>query len=489
MAAKVLKNASVTIAESLKQWTLNKTDIEENSNKCYNLELIKDNKGKYYLYSNYGRTGGSLVTEFRPYCSEIEAEREGEKIIKSKLKKGYVAVELAKTDIGSDKAKEKILVQAVDETQAKKLGFEVKEDNQSSLHPKVQGLMKSFFGALESYVSANLNLQKCSLGQLSLTQIDKGRTLLLEARQLVKTGAKDISELNAITSKYYSNIPMNFGYQRLDANTLRLDNDDKLDKAFDFLETLESAKNAEKVLYKKNAYDEQYKSLKTGIDYVEPGTDLYKWIEVWLTKTKASNHHYLNKIKPVNIFKLDRPQEQKLFLQNAESYAKSGIHRRKELPDIYKPIWNSRFKYDKEYEKLMEDVNILPLWHGTKHEVFPKILPDKMRLPRKDFQITGNAFGNGSYFAANSTKSSGYSSYTGSIWANGGKDTGFLFLADVVLGKQHICERSYQYDLRNISPALSVWAKSGPNKYLYNDEFIIFKEDHTWLKYIIEFNN
>ena len=485
MPAKVIKDSSIKIAESIKQWTLNYTDIEDNSNKCYNLEVIKDTKGDYYLYSNYGRVGGTLAREFRPCNSQFEAEKDGEKIVKSKLKKGYVEVKLAKADIGSDKAKEKVFIQAVSEDQAKKLGFEIKDENKSSLHPKIQELMKSWFGSLENFVTSNLDTKKCSLGQLSLEQINKGRDLLLEARSIVRSGAKDFSELNRITSKYYSNIPMNFGYRRLDADTLRFDNDDKLDKAFDLLDTLEGAKDAEKVLYKKNAYDDQYKSLKSEIEYVEPNTQLWNWVNSLLVKTKASNHHHLNKVKSLNIYKLERTKEEKTFLEHAHDYAKNNIHKRKELPDFYKPLWKDRFKYDADYEGLMEAANILPLWHGTRTENMPKIVGSRLLMPRPGFTISGAMFGPGLYFANSSTKSCGYTSFSGSIWSGGNSNSGYMFLTDVILGKCEIAHSSYQYRRKNISPAISVWAKAGRS--LYNDEHIVYTEEQAWLRYIVEF--
>ena len=163
----------------------------------------------------------------------------------------------------------------VSEGTAKKLGFTIKEDVKSSLHPAVQSVVQNWFGSIEQFIVDTLDTSKCALGQLSLDQINKGRDLLLEARQLVKVGAKDIKSLNEISSKYYSNIPMNFGYRKLDIEQLRLDSDGKLDAAFDVLDTLENAKDVERVLTKKNAVDEQYKSLKTEMEWVLISLQIY----------------------------------------------------------------------------------------------------------------------------------------------------------------------------------------------------------------------
>ena len=81
--------SNVKVVESIRQWTLNYTSLELNSNKCYVIEIVKDANDKLYLYSNYGRVGGTIIKEYR-VCSDLhQAEMEAEKIVKSKIKKGY----------------------------------------------------------------------------------------------------------------------------------------------------------------------------------------------------------------------------------------------------------------------------------------------------------------------------------------------------------------------------------------------------------------
>lgn len=56
MTLKVVKESdmgNVKIENSIKRWTLNFTDILNNSNKFYNLEIVKTNKGIFlYAYSS-----------------------------------------------------------------------------------------------------------------------------------------------------------------------------------------------------------------------------------------------------------------------------------------------------------------------------------------------------------------------------------------------------------------------------------------------------
>ena len=88
----------------------------------------------------------------------------------------------------------------------------------------------------QEFIELNLDTKKCPLGQLSLDQLTKGKDILEEARKIVHMKKPDVIELNKLTNQYYSNIPHNFGYSRINADVLRLDADDKIDKAFDILD-------------------------------------------------------------------------------------------------------------------------------------------------------------------------------------------------------------------------------------------------------------
>ena len=487
MALPVIKDLQVNVVDSIKQWTLNYTDLELNSNKFYSLEIVKCSDHKVYLYTNYGRVGGTAAKEYRACIDQYQAEEEALKIIKSKVKKGYVEIKLVKTDVGSDIAKVKIGASVVSEDTAKKLGFTVKEENKSSLHPAIQSVVKSWFGSIEQFIIDTLDTSKCALGQLSLDQINKGRDLLLEARQLVAVGAKDIKELNSISSKYYSNIPMNFGYRKLDIDQLRFDNDNKLDIAFDILDTLENAKGAEKVLTKKSAIDEQYVSLKTEMEWIDPSDPIFKWIDLLFHKTRASNHSGLGKLAVSNIFRLKRNKEYETFLDTSVKFSKTKYDLM--IPNNYQSLWDKRPKENKDYEDIMMGANILPLWHGSRTPNFPKIISSSLQMRKPGFTVAGSMFdkNGGLYFANSSSKSVGYTSITNSAWSNGNDKKAYLFLSDVCLGKSKIADRSYPYTLDNIKPHMSVWAKAGAS--LYNDEYIVYTEQQNWLRYVIEFES
>ena len=389
-------------------------------------------------------------------------------IIKEKNKKGYVEIELVQANVGSDVGKAIVQASTISEDTAKKLGYTVKEETKSSLHPAVQSVVRHWFGSIEQFVTETLDSSRCALGQLSLNQINKGRDLLLEARKLVSAGARDTVELNSISSRYYSNIPMNFGFRKLDADSLRFDTDDKLDRAFDTLDTLENAKDVEKVLTKKNAADEQYRSLKTEMEWLNPIDPQFRWIDTLFNKTRASNHSGLGRLRVSNVFRLTREREHEMYMGSVQNISKQNIKR--DIPELIKNIWHHKPTEKREYEKNYNSANILPLFHGTRTENMIAITKSTLKFRKPGFTVSGAMFDKGS----------------GIYLAKGSSNKGYLFLSDVCLGNQKIASGAYSYDADNIKPNHSVWAKGGGISKILNDEFIVYTETQHWLKYIVE---
>lgn len=491
--AKVIKETDmgdVKIEDSLKRWTLNFTDIMANSNKFYNLEIVKTNKG-IFLYTQYGRVGGTKAKEYRLCSDQSDAEAEANKIVKAKTKKGYVEVSLVKSDVGSAAAQSKVETNTATVEQLKKAGIAVKEQEavKSKLHDEVQDLVRTWFGVTQEFVDLNLDTSKCSLGQLSISQITKGKDLLDEARKIVHMKKPDEQELNKLTNAYYSNIPHNFGYTRIDANVLRLDSDTKIDKAFDMLDVLNQAKDVEAVISKKSAVDSQYATLNAELEFIEQGTPTFKWIETMVLETRASNHGSLGKLKVHKVFRVTRKNEDKQFIENCQKIAKECG--RSVPSEVYAKLVKSRPDVPKALQELYEKANVLPGWHGTRRANMIGITTKGLLIRPSGVIHAGSMYGDGIYWAVHSTKSMNYCDIKGSYWAQGNNKTAYLFLGDVAFGNQKIAGGSHMYTKNNIKPNHSVWAKSGGNSGLYNDELITYTptgpEQQHVLRYIIEF--
>lgn len=80
------------------------------------------------------------------------------------------------------------------------------------------------------------------------------------------------------------------------------------------------------------------------------------------------------------------------------------------------------------------DIEKKLLWHGSRNENWWSIIQTGLMLRPTNAVITGKMFGNGVYFAPKAHKSLGYTSLSGSYWARGEADTGFMALYEVAYG-------------------------------------------------------
>lgn len=492
MALPVIKDQSVIdrikVVESVKRWTLNFTDIVNNNNKFYNLEVVKSSDGKFYLYTVYGRVGASGAKEYRACSDSYQAEREAESIIKSKNKKGYVEVKLAKADIGSAQGQAKVDA-TVSVEQLKKAGVKIQEEPAaaSKLHPEVQDLVRTWFGVTQEFVELNLDTKKCPLGQLGLDQIDKAKQILDEARNIVAMKKPDIQELNKLTSAYYSNIPHVLPH-RINADMLRFDDNPKIDKALDILDVFADAKNVQAVISKKSAVDSQYATLKAELEWIDPQDPTWKWIDKMVHDTRAHNHSGLGKLKVHKIFRVRRNSEDKNFIENAQRIAKECG--KFDPSETYARLVKERPDVPKALEEIYKRANVGPGWHGTRRANMIGITTKGLLIRPSGVAHAGSMYGDGIYWATNSTKSINYCDVRGSYWAQGNNKTAYLFLGDVAYGNYHYANGSHFYTKKGISPAHSVFARAGRSG-VVNDELITYNptgpEQQHALRYIIEF--
>lgn len=159
----------------------------------------------------------------------------------------------------------------------------------------------------------------------------------------------------------------------------------------------------------------------------------------------------------------------------------------------YIRAWRVENKTTKEafdnYASKLSTKNIKMLWHGSRNENFHSILCSGLLL-NPNAVITGKMFGHGIYFAPSFNKSFGYTSASGSRWANGNSDTAFMAVFDVALGK-NLDVHSYDYSFgsyteRDIKKhgCDSLYAHKG--QMLYNDEIIVYNENATTIRYLVE---
>ncbi len=151
-------------------------------------------------------------------------------------------------------------------------------------------------------------------------------------------------------------------------------------------------------------------------------------------------------------------------------------------------------KTQKRFNEFVENNNIKEkklLWHGSRNENWWSIINSGLVL-RPSAPITGKMFGYGIYFAPKAQKSFGYTSYHGSYWAGGNSNSAFMSLYNVAYGKPYDVNSfdsqyyNFNYDIlqKYCKDANCLHAHAG--NMLRNDEIIVYKEEQTTIKYLVE---
>mgnify|MGYP000855920025 CR=1 FL=1 len=428
----------------LQKKSLNFLDPIANSNKYYTIELHECN-GYYRVFTDYGRLGVTSTKQVRETDNLFTAQMEFEKILKSKLKKGYKEVELAQSTTGSQKAQE-----LIDTAQIKVTKKSHARKKKSDLDPQIQGFVKQIFDEagkkLNTLVKGDIGADGASpLGKLSVNQIDKGRSILQEIADVIvyKKDEITINDVLSLSSEYYANIPKVFG-RRVTPQMVAIASSDKLSEELDILKFYEDSLRMGNIIYDTENLDKQYQSLNSNIGILDPSSDKYREIVDYVHNSQ-SNYH------PVNL--------------------------------VVKQIFTVNQHKAPEFDDSMG--NVKELFHGTRSANMPGILSTHLKLPNQlhGVHITGAMFGPGLYFSSQSTKSSQYSCSRFGGSANKYL-TSFMFLADVALGR--IKKEEYaKYYLKAPAGYHSVMGVKG--KSLLHDEYIIYKEAQQHLRYIIEF--
>lgn len=428
----------------LRKKSLNYLDPVANSNKYYTIELHECN-GRYRVFTDYGRLGVTSTKQVRETDNLYTAESEFEKILKSKLKKGYIEVELAQSTTGSQKAQE-----LIDASQIKVVKKSSSRKKKSDLDPQVQEFVKQIFDEagkkLNTLVKGDVNSDGASpLGKLSVNQIEKGRNILQEIADIInfKKDRITIDDVIFLSREYYANIPKVFG-RRVTPSMVAITTPDKISEEMDILKFYEDALRMGNIIYDTENLDKQYLSLNSDIAVLDPSSDKYRQIVDYVVNSQ-SDYHSVNLLV------------KRIFTVNQ--------HKAPEFDDSMG--------------------NVRELFHGTRSANMPGILSTHLKLPNqlRGVHITGAMFGPGLYFASQSTKSSQYSCsrFGGTV---NKYSTAFMFLADVALGRIKKEEYS-KYYLKPPAGYHSVMGVKG--KSLLHDEYIIYNETQQRLRYIIEF--
>lgn len=160
-----------------------------------------------------------------------------------------------------------------------------------------------------------------------------------------------------------------------------------------------------------------------------------------------------------------------------QAWKVTNLRTRKKFDDFVEAEKIDQFKY---------------LWHGSRSENWWSIINGGLLLRPTNVIINGKMFGIGIYFAPRAQKSIGYTSLNGACWTRGGSGTGFMALMEVAYGKPYdvhsFDSKYYDFDYEKLqraeNGANTLHAHAG--SMLRNDEIVIYKEEQTTIKYLVE---
>ncbi|XP_053455750.1 protein mono-ADP-ribosyltransferase PARP3 isoform X1 [Nycticebus coucang] len=380
--------------------TLNQTNIGNNNNKFYIIQLLKE-EDRFICWNRWGRVGEVGQSKINYFTKLEDAKKDFEKKFRDKTKNNwaerdhfvahpgkYTLIEVQ----GEDKDQEAVV--KVDGGPPRTV---IKQVRPCSLDPATQQLITNIFSK-EMFNNAmalmNLDVKKMPLGKLSKQQIARGFEALEKLEVALKAQTDGGQSLEELSSHFYTVIPHNFGRSRpppINSPELLQAKKDMLLVLADIelAQTLQAASEEKIVEEVPHPLDRDYQLLKCQLQLLDSEAREYKVIQTYLEQT-GSTHRC--------------PALQHVWKVNREGEG-------------------DRFQ---AYSKLR---NRKLLWHGTNVAVVAAILTTGLRI----MPHSGGRVGKGIYFASENSKSACYVT----SMRCGAHHVGYMFLGEVALGKEH----------------------------------------------------
>ncbi len=402
---------------------LSKTSLEANNNKFYVLEVHEAAPTQFRLFTHYGRVGSAGVKESRDFDGRAAAMDAYAKLLREKTgpRKGYVLVEVEKAAVGSEKL------------QVAPAGKE-RGVKPSALAPEIAGFVEHIYDESKSELVRRI---ETPLGSLSKSQIERGADALREIRFAIARDHKD--KIVPLTSRYYSLVPHRLG-RWTDLDAVAINSIEKADTEEELLQLMRDVYHLQGEL--ESETDRKYRALGAKLSVVPSRDPAYRQVERRVLDTQSARHGF--KLRVNKIFTAELPDERRRFETDGKSVG-----------------------------------NLQGLFHGTKNCNMAGILSRGLLIAPKNAQVSGYMFGKGIYFADQSSKSAQYSL----VWASNKRNIGYLFLADVALGRVKT-EQAPQY--REEAPHGFHSVQGCQGTHLIHNEFIIYKTSQCTLRYIAE---
>jgi poly [ADP-ribose] polymerase len=416
------------------------SNVDGNNNKFWYIFQNDDHS----CVTEWGRVGKNSQSKTFHHSSEDQASRFFDKKCREKEKKGYHEIKIVAGSGGAGK----ITVKQDLETVAKRdIGNKcpqitslITELAQANIHNIVKNSNITY--------NSDTGLFETPCGVVTKETISDARNALLDIAKFVKDKKFNDPAYKGLLNTYLMLIPQEVG-RKLNTETLYSDMD-AISKQNDILDSLEV-------------------SVQTLIDTQDNARKE--------AEEKTIDHPKVFEVEIIHI--TDNKEIARVRRKYHETRKDMHVCAHLDVKNVYK-ICIPKVRSD--YQKGSKVGNIHELWHGTSIGNVLSILKSGLFIPPASASYcTGRLFGNGAYFASDSTKSLNYAY---GYWSGKREKKCFMFLADVAMGKVYT-PNSWRETLPKAGYD-STWAKANVSG-VRNDEFIVYDTNQCDLTYLIEF--
>ncbi|KAL9435647.1 hypothetical protein AB3S75_021841 [Citrus x aurantiifolia] len=392
---------------------LNQTNVGDNNNKFYVIQLLEsDGGGEYMVYNRWGRVGMKGQDKiFGPYNLQDTAINEFEQKFFAKTKnhwssrrqftsypKCYTWLEM---DYSANQKEESVVHEKPNST------INIQPRN-TKLEPCVAqfiSLICNISMMKQLMMEIGYNANKLPLGKLSKSTILKGYDVLKRIADVIHL--PDKRKLEELSGEFYTVIPHDFGFKKM--RDFVIDTPQKLKLKLEMVEALGEIEVATKLLeddteIQADPLYSHYQRLHCQLTPLEVDSLEFSLIANYLLNTHAKTHSAYS-VDIVQIFMVEREGETERF------------------------------------RKFSNSKNRMLLWHGSRLTNWTGILSQGLRIAPPEAPATGYMFGKGVYFADMFSKSANY------CYAPPSATAGVLLLCEVALGDMsELLDANYDAD-------------------------------------------
>lgn len=427
----------------LSRCMLVKTDVDDNNNKFWEVEIHDD----FSVHVRNGRIGGKGQNQpVKHFGSELKATQYVESKKRAKIRGDYQ--EFTGSGPGSAPNRAPMNRMALEMAASQQIRTNSQDVVSALITVLVQANVHSILKSTDLKYDEDTGVFQTPLGIVTEDSINDARAILIRISKHIAGDDFSSDEMKKLVASYLMLIPQKVG-RKLDIKAL-LPDQEALEKQNGILDDLLSSITQVEALNKQEAQKsetaiEVEKIFSCSIDLVEDPAICRQIHEFYAATRKRMHDSYKYRIKRIFSVDIDGMNE---------AYDRDG-----------KNIGNSQL-----------------LWHGSRPGNILSILKSGLVVPPSNAaHCCGRMFGNGAYFSDQSTKSLNYA--TG--WWHGAKEgLCFMFLADVAMGKAYTPKSSSESLPKNGFD--STFAKAGESG-VHNNEMIVYRTSQSRIRYLVEF--